>query len=65
MLLVTLWNWKKVAVSENTHSLVIEHGEIELGKDLEALSFLDRFPSAEMCYAHYRVTVAKLSSCWD
>lgn len=49
MLLVTLWNLKKDAVSENTHSLVIEHGEIELGKDLEALSFLDSFPSAEMC----------------
>lgn len=63
MLLVTLWNWKKDAVSENNHSLVIEHGEIELGKDLKALSFLDCFPSAETCYAHYRVTIAKLFSC--
>lgn len=63
MLLVTLRNLKEDAVSENTHSLVIEHGEIELGKDLEALSFLDSFPSAEMCYAHYRATIEKLFSC--
>lgn len=62
LLVTTLQSLMEDAVSEDTHPLVIEDGEIRLDNDLAALSFLNSFNNAEMCCAHYRGTVVKVFS---
>lgn len=65
VLLVILQNLIEDTVSEDSQILVIEHGEITQCTDLETLSFLDSFRSAEMVKAHCRVTIGKLFSDYD